>query len=165
LGVDRDGTALRAAQERLAPFGGRFELRQGGFDRLADWVPPASCDGVMFDLGVSSPQLDHPERGFSFQTDGPLDMRMDPAQSLTAADVINTTPVEELERILAEFGEEPRARRLAREMEKQREVQPLRTTGQLAELVARVVPRTGGRHPATRVFQAIRMVVNDEIGQ
>jgi 16S rRNA (cytosine1402-N4)-methyltransferase len=165
LGVDRDGAALTVARKRLAAFGARFELRHGTFDRLAEWLPAESCDGVLFDLGVSSPQLDQPERGFSFQADGPLDMRMDPTQPVTAANVVHATPAEELERILAEFGEEPRARRLARAIDKERKVRPLTTTGQLAALIERVVPRTGGRHPATRTFQALRMVVNDELGQ
>jgi 16S rRNA (cytosine1402-N4)-methyltransferase len=165
LGVDRDGAAVTVARKRLAAFGARFELRHGTFDRLGEWLPAESCDGVLFDLGVSSPQLDQAERGFSFQADGPLDMRMDPTQPMTAADVVNATPVDELEKILAEFGEEPRARRLARAIEKERRVRPLTTTGQLAALIERVVPRTGGRHPATRAFQALRVMVNDELGQ
>ncbi len=166
LGVDRDGAALKAARERLESCGGRFELRQGTFDRLPEWVPENSCDGVILDLGVSSPQLDEAERGFSFMSDGPLDMRMDGSQRLTAEEVVNSTPVDELETILAEFGEEPRARRLARAIDHERKVRRLKTTGELAALVERVSPRRGARlHPATRVFQAIRMVVNDEPGQ
>ncbi|MBX3745039.1 MAG: 16S rRNA (cytosine(1402)-N(4))-methyltransferase RsmH [Verrucomicrobiae bacterium] len=165
LGVDRDGAALKAAEERLAPFGGRFELRWGTYDRLLEWVTEGSLDGVLMDLGVSSPQLDVAARGFSFQADGPLDMRMDPDQALTAATVVNTAPVEELERMLATLGEEPRARRLARRIDEERRMQPLRTTGQLATLIERVAPRGGRLHPATRVFQALRMVVNDELGQ
>jgi 16S rRNA (cytosine1402-N4)-methyltransferase len=166
LGVDRDGVALRAAAERLAPFTGRFELRQGTFDRLGEWLPAASCDGVLLDLGVSSPQLDEAERGFSFHAEGPLDMRMDPGQALTAAEVVNTAPVEELERILRFFGEEPHARRLARLIDQERRVRPLTTTRQLAALIERAAPRRGSRiHPATRAFQALRLVVNDELGQ
>lgn len=165
-GIDRDGAALKVAAERLEAFTGRFELRKGGFDRMAEWVPEGGADGVLLDLGVSSPQLDHAERGFSFQQEGPLDMRMDRDQALTAADVVNTTPVEELAHIFAEYGEEPRAMRLARLIEEERQARPLRTTLDLARLVERAVPRRGARiHPATRVFQAVRMVVNDELGQ
>lgn len=166
LGIDRDGAALRATEARLAEFRGRFELREGPFDRLGEWVAEGSCDGVLFDLGVSSPQLDEPGRGFSFRHDGPLDMRMSVSQGLTAAEVVNTAPVEQLEWIFAEYGEEPRARFLARRIEQERKVKPLTTTGQLAGLIERLLPRRGARvHPATRVFQAIRMHVNDELGQ
>jgi 16S rRNA (cytosine1402-N4)-methyltransferase len=165
-GIDRDGAALKAAAERLAPFTGRFELRRGGFDRMAEWVSEEEADGVLLDLGVSSPQLDQAERGFSFQQEGPLDMRMDRDQPLTAADVVNATSVEELGRIFWKYGDEPRARRLARLIGEERQVRPLRTTKELAMLVERGAPRGGSRiHPATRVFQAIRMVVNDEMGQ
>lgn len=166
LGVDRDGAALAAAAERLAPFPGRFELRRGTFDRLGEWLEPESVDGVLLDLGVSSPQFDRPERGFSFQHDGPLDMRMDVSAGPTAADVINTAPVAELARIFAEYGEEPHARMLARRIELERNVRPLTTTTELAALIERAVPRRGARiHPATRVFQALRVHLNDEIGQ
>ncbi len=166
FGIDRDGVAMEAARERLAGFGERLELRQMAFDRMAEWLPEGSCDGVLLDVGVSSPQLDCAERGFSFQNDGPLDMRMGESQSLTAADVVNTAPVEELERIFGEYGEEPRARHLARRIEQERKVQPLMTTRQLAALIERLMPRHGSRlHPATRVFQALRIHVNDELGQ
>ncbi|MCC7376992.1 MAG: 16S rRNA (cytosine(1402)-N(4))-methyltransferase RsmH [Verrucomicrobiales bacterium] len=166
LGIDRDGTALAAAAERLAPYAGRFELHQGTFDRMGEWAEPGSCDGVLLDLGVSSPQLDQPGRGFSFREDGPLDMRMDPSGGMTASEWVNGAAVEELERIFWEFGEEPRARRLARAIGEERNVQPLTSTRQLAALIERVAPRGGARlHPATRVFQALRMVVNDELGQ
>ncbi|MBL9128165.1 MAG: 16S rRNA (cytosine(1402)-N(4))-methyltransferase RsmH [Verrucomicrobiales bacterium] len=165
-GIDRDGAALKAAGERLAAFTGRFELRKGCYDRMAEWVPEGTADGVLLDVGVSSPQLDGAERGFSFQQEGPLDMRMDRDQALTAADVVNTTPVDELARLFYELGEEPQARRLARVIGEEREARPLRTTRELAALVERVAPRRGARvHPATRVFQAIRMAVNDELGQ
>lgn len=166
LGVDRDGAALEAARERLADFGGRYELRRGTFDRLAEWLPGESCDGVLFDLGVSSPQLDQAERGFSFQSEGPLDMRMDPTQPMTAAEVVNTAPVDELARWFWELGEEPGARRLARAIDEERQVRRMTTTRELAGLIERVSPRRGARlHPATRVFQALRMIVNDELGQ
>ena len=164
-GCDRDGVALETARQRLAGFSGRFELRRGNFAELADWVPAGSCDGIVLDLGVSSPQLDVPERGFSFQQEGPLDMRMDQRQSLTAATLVNTAEVEELSRIFWELGGERNARRLARAIDGERRRRPLMTTRQLADLIERVVPRHGKKtHPATRVFQALRIVVNDEIG-
>lgn len=166
LGIDRDGAALAAAAERLAPFQGRFELRHGTFDQIGEWLEPESVDGVLLDLGVSSPQFDRPERGFSFQHPGPLDMRMDPSRGPTAADYVNTAPASELARIFAEYGEEPRARQLARLIEMERKVRPLTTTTELADLIERAVPRRGARiHPATRVFQALRIHLNDELGQ
>ncbi len=165
FGCDRDGVALSAAAERLAPFAGRFELRRMNYAQLGEWVEPGICDGVLLDLGVSSPQLDCGERGFSFQADGPLDMRMDDREGLRAADVVNGWPAEELERIFRELGEEPGSRRLARAIEREREMAPFETTRQLAGLIERLNPRRGRRaHPATRVFQALRMVVNDELG-
>jgi 16S rRNA (cytosine1402-N4)-methyltransferase len=165
FGCDRDDAAVEAAGIRLAEFAGRFELRRGDFADAGTWVEPGSCDGVLLDLGVSSPQLDHPERGFSFRADGPLDMRMDRRQGLTAAEVVNTWPRERLEQVFRELGEEPSARRLARAIERERGRTRLDTTRQLAGFVERECPRAGGRlHPATRVFQALRMVVNDEVG-
>ena len=164
-GCDRDGAAVEAARERLAAFAGRWELRQGNFADLADWVPPGSCDGVLLDLGVSSPQLDAAARGFSFQQEGPLDMRMDTRQPLTAAELVNTVGGEELARIFWELGGERDARRLARAIVREREERRLETTRQLADLIERLAPRGGKKtHPATRVFQALRIAVNDEIG-
>jgi 16S rRNA (cytosine1402-N4)-methyltransferase len=164
-GCDRDGAALERARARLAPFAGRFELRQGNFAELADWVPPGRCDGVLLDLGVSSMQLDQPERGFSFQQDGPLDMRMDAGQALTAAQLVNESSVPELARMFRELGDERQAGRIARAIERERGRQRIETTGALARLIERVTPRRGARiHPATRVFQALRMAVNDELG-
>ena len=164
-GCDRDGAALEAAQARLAAFAGRFELRQGNFADLAAWVPPGSCDGVLLDLGVSSPQLDAAGRGFSFQQDGPLDMRMDRRQGLTAAGLVNTAGAEDLAKIFWELGGERDARRFARAIAHDREDRPFETTRQLAALIARLAPRHGKKtHPATRVFQALRIAVNDEIG-
>jgi 16S rRNA (cytosine1402-N4)-methyltransferase len=163
-GFDRDGEALGAAQKRLGRFTGRFELRRGNFAEMADWVPPGSCDGVLLDLGVSSPQLDEAERGFSFQQDGPLDMRMDVRQQETAADVVNTATVEELARIFRDLGGEPQARRFARALVRERESRPFVRTGQLAQFIERLSPRRGQRtHPATKVFQAIRITVNREM--
>jgi 16S rRNA (cytosine1402-N4)-methyltransferase len=163
-GFDRDGEAVEAAKLSLERFLGRFELRRGNFAEMADWVPPASCDGVLLDLGVSSPQLDVAERGFSFQQDGPLDMRMDVRQQETAADVVNTAPVEELERILRELGGEPQARRFARAIVREREGRLFVRTCQLGEFIERLSPRRGRRtHPATHVFQGLRIAVNREM--
>jgi len=164
-GCDRDGAAIEAATERLAEFAGRFQLRRGTFDELADWVPSGSCDGVLLDLGVSSPQLDRPERGFSFQQEGPLDMRMDQRQALTAGQLVNEASAEELAKILWELGEERESRRIARRILNERKLGRIETTRQLAGLVEKVIPRRGQRmHPAMRVFQALRMAVNDELG-
>jgi len=166
FGCDRDGDALEATRERLAAeFMSRFELRRGNFAELTDWVPTGSCDSVLLDLGVSSPQLDRAERGFSFQQDGPLDMRMDARQVLTAAALVNSASVEELAKIFRDNGDETDARRIARAIEHDRRVQRFDTTRQLAELIERIAPRRGRKvHPATRVFQALRIAVNDEIG-
>jgi 16S rRNA (cytosine1402-N4)-methyltransferase len=164
-GCDRDGAAIEAARQTLAPFSGRFELRQANFAELADWIPAASCAGVLMDLGVSSPQLDTPNRGFSFQLDGPLDMRMDLRQALTAAELVNHESLEELTRIFWELGDERNARRFARAIAAERERRQFSKTRQLAELIERLAPRRGKKtHPATRVFQALRIAVNDEIG-
>ncbi len=163
-GCDRDGAAIEAARQRLGGFAGRFELRQGDFADLTEWVPVRTCDGAVLDLGVSSPQLDEAERGFSFQQEGPLDMRMDRRQRLTAAELVNTAGEAELARIFWELGGERNARRLARAIEQDRQVRPFRTTRQLAEMIERVAPRMGRKaHPATRVFQALRIAVNDEL--
>ena len=165
FGCDRDDAALELAALRLAEFAGRFELRRGNFAELADWFEAGSGDGVLLDLGVSSPQLDWAERGFSFQQDGPLDMRMDRRQALTAAQLVDEAGAEELMRLFRDLGEEPEARRLARAIESERRLRQFETTRQLAELIERISPRRGKRvHPATRVFQALRMAVNDEIG-
>jgi 16S rRNA (cytosine1402-N4)-methyltransferase len=164
-GCDRDGAAVEAVRERLARFAGRFELRHGNFAEMAGWIAAGSCDGVLLDLGVSSPQLDRAERGFSFQHEGPLDMRMDTRQPLTAADLLNTEDEQELARIFWELGDERNSRRIAKAIVYDRVRQPFKTTRQLAGLIERISPRAGRRtHPATKVFQALRMAVNDEIG-
>jgi 16S rRNA (cytosine1402-N4)-methyltransferase len=164
-GCDRDGAAIEVAKQRLAAFAGRFELRRGNFADLAEWVPANGCDGVLLDLGVSSAQLDQAGRGFSFQLEGPLDMRMDDRQPLTAAEMVNTAEAEELAKLLWDYGGERNARRMAAAIVRERERAPLATTRQLAELIERVAPRHGKKaHPATRVFQALRIAVNDEIG-
>jgi 16S rRNA (cytosine1402-N4)-methyltransferase len=164
-GCDRDGLAVEVARKRLAVFAGRFEIRHGNFAELADWVAAGSCDGVLLDLGVSSPQLDSAARGFSFQQEGPLDMRMDTRQTLTAADLVNRAGAAELARVFWEFGDERNSRRFAKAIVQDRGKHPFTTTRQLAELIERMSPRAGRRtHPATKVFQALRLAVNDEIG-
>lgn len=164
-GCDRDGAAIEAAGRRLAEFAGRFEIRRGNFADLAEWVPTGRCDGVLLDLGVSSAQLDQAERGFSFQLDGPLDMRMDARQSLTAAGLVNTASPETLAGIFWEFGGERQARRFANAIARDRETRPFATTRCLADLIERLAPRRGKKaHPATKVFQALRIAVNDETG-
>src|SRR5215469_9080874 len=165
-GFDRDGVAVEAAAHRLANrFAGRFEIRRANFSEMADWVPAESCDGVILDLGVSSPQLDSAQRGFSFQSHGPLDMRMDDRQTLTAADLVNTASAEDLAEIFWQFGGERDSRRFARAIAHDRSRRKFETTEQLADLIERIAPRGGKKtHPATKVFQALRMAVNDEIG-
>jgi 16S rRNA (cytosine1402-N4)-methyltransferase len=169
VGLDRDAAALAAAQANLAAFGERAILRQGNYADLAvhlDGLGIGPVDGILLDLGVSSHQLDTPARGFSFREDGPLDMRMNPGEGVSAAAVIAEAEVDELKRIFREYGEERWAGKIAREIVSIRSRQPIVTTFQLAELVSRVVP--GGRvpqriHPATRVFQALRIHVNGEL--
>lgn len=165
-GCDRDGAAVEAAKARLeTEFAGRFEIRRGNFADLAEMWEPGTFDGVLLDLGTSSAQLDNAERGFSFQQDGPLDMRMDVRQGLTAADLVNRLDAEELAKIFWELGDESQSRRFARAIERDRQQRQFTTTGQLAGLIERLSPRRGQRtHPATKVFQALRMAVNDELG-
>lgn len=164
-GCDRDGAAIEAATARLAPFAGQFEIRRGHYGELADWVPGESCNAVLLDLGVSSPQLDVPERGFSFGQDGPLDMRMDRRQSLTAEAIVNDYGEAELANIFWEYGDETKSRKIARRIVRVRETERVTTTAQLAGLIEQILPRRGKKsHPATRVFQALRIAVNDEMG-
>src|SRR5256885_7051509 len=162
LGLDRDPAALARAAEQLP--GERVVLRQARFSQLSAVLAELEWDGadaVLLDLGVSSLQLDDPARGFSFQADGPLDMRMDPGSGPRAAEIVNQWSEREIARALAELGEEPRARALARAIVRTR---PLATTGELARVVAGVLGRgRPGLHPATRTFQAIRIAVNDEL--
>ena len=162
VGLDRDGEALALAEERLARFGDRVTLRQANFDRL-DEVVDHPVSALLFDLGVSSMQLDEPGRGFSYRGDGPLDMRADRRQPTTAADVVNGYDEADLARVLARHGEERFARRIARAIVAAR---PLSTTGQLADVVRDAIPapaRRRGGHPAKRTFQAIRIEVNGEL--
>jgi 16S rRNA (cytosine1402-N4)-methyltransferase len=169
VGLDRDREALDEAGRKLAPFGDRVLLRHGNFadaDRILADMGISAVDGILLDLGVSSFQLDTARRGFSFQSDAPLDMRMDTSSGMTAADVVNTMAPEELTRIFREYGEERYARRIARRIEQVRAEGPLLTTRQLADLVRSAVPggHTPARiHPATRVFQALRIHVNGEL--
>ena len=166
VAFDRDDWALEAAAKRLARFGNRLELHREAFAGLAKLLVNRPCDGVLLDLGVSSPQLDEAERGFSFQSDGPLDMRMDRRQRVTAEQLVNELEPEELAEIFWKLGGERKSRRIARAIAEQRSMQRLESTLQLAEVVERARPRRGARaHPATGVFQALRMAVNDELGQ
>ena len=164
IGLDRDEAALEAAAERLKPFTGRFELHRANFVEIESFLEPATCDAVLLDLGVSSPQLDWAERGFSFQREGPLDMRMDRRDPITAADIINTWPEDELANLFWQLGEEMASRRIAAALAKRRVVRKFESTTDLAEFVAGVVGRGKHKiHPATRVFQALRMEVNREL--
>lgn len=163
-GIDRDPSALDAARNRLHRFGTRFDAVHGTYDQMealaADLQPLA---GVVLDIGVSSPQIDVADRGFSFQADGPVDMRMDPTQGQSAADLVNALPEDELADILFQYGEEPRSRRIARGIVLGR---PWTSTVALAEAISRASGYRNSRvHPATRSFQALRIAVNDELGQ
>ena len=164
VGLDADASALQRAERRLAPFRGRFRLVHRNFRALGQLqLPPAN--GVMFDLGLSSAQLDQSGRGFSFRFDEPLDMRFDPlGEGPTAADLLNTLPERDIERVLREYGEEPRARRVAQAITERRQRAPFVRTVDLVETVMRALgPARGRIHPATRVFQALRIAVNDEL--
>jgi 16S rRNA (cytosine1402-N4)-methyltransferase len=170
VGIDRDPEALRLAGERLAPFGDRFTGVHATYDAIPDVLAGlglAHADAVLFDLGVSSMQLDLAERGFAYREDAPLDMRMDPTTGPTAADVLNTYTHAELTRVLREYGEERFASRIASAVVRERETEPFSTSARLVALLYDAIPaparRTGG-HPAKRTFQALRMEVNDELG-
>jgi 16S rRNA (cytosine1402-N4)-methyltransferase len=169
IGIDRDPEALRRAGERLAPFGDRFTAVHAVYDEIPEVLQEqglAEVDAVLFDLGVSSMQLDVTERGFAYREDAPLDMRMDGTTGQTAADVLNTYPEAELARVLREYGEEKFARRIAGAVVRERAREPFTTSARLVELLYAEIPaparRTGG-HPAKRTFQALRMEVNDEL--
>lgn len=169
VGIDRDAQALAVARQRLAPFDNRFRAIHGNYRDLGahlDSLGEEAVDGVLLDIGVSSLQIDAPDRGFSFRHDGPLDMRMDPSQPLTAAEWICHADVEEIRNLIGRLGEERFAQRIARAIVNARSVEPLRTTGQLATVVRRAVPRgyeRGRIDPATRTFQALRMHINQEL--
>ncbi|QOR68463.1 16S rRNA (cytosine(1402)-N(4))-methyltransferase RsmH [Cytobacillus suaedae] len=166
---DQDEVAIENAKEKLAEYGDKVILIRSNFLHISEELEKrgiTEVDGILFDLGVSSPQLDTPERGFSYHHDAPLDMRMDQEAKLSAYDVVNTWPYEQLVRIFFQYGEEKFSKQIARKIEAAREKQPINTTGELVELIKEGIPaparRTGG-HPAKRVFQAIRIAVNDEL--
>lgn len=164
IGLDRDAAAITAGKEKLARFEGRFELHQANYSEMLNYAEENSCDGVLLDLGVSSPQLDQAERGFSFQQEGPLDMRMDQRQSVTAADLINTWPEQDLADLFWRLGEERQSRQMARSIVQRRAARPFQSTKELADYIAAQFPRGKQKiHPATRVFQALRMQVNEEL--
>lgn len=169
IGVDRDTVALRAAQERLAPFADRVTTVHSNFSELAqvlDDLGIDAVDGMLFDLGVSSPQLDDAQRGFSYMADAPLDMRMNKDDALTAEEVVNLWQQDELRRILYEYGEERYAPQIAAAIVRRREKAPIRTTLELVEVIRSAMPPQALRekqHPAKRSFQAIRIAVNDEL--
>ena len=166
LGIDRDSQAIAEVEAMDVRGLTAVRGRHGDIEEIARAQGWSDVDGVLLDLGVSSPQLDEADRGFSFLREGPLDMRMDNSQGPSAADIVNGESVEGLERIFREWGEEPQARRIARAIVKARgEGVRFTTTIGLAEFVERLVGRHGGHHPATRVFQALRMEVNDEMGE
>jgi len=166
LVMDRDPDAIADAERELGA-DPRVAIRHASFAELSDWEETKSgLDGVLFDLGVSSPQLDEPSRGFSFQADGPLDMRMDPTRGSSAADWLAGASDAEIADVLWQLGEERMSRRIARAIVSARDAAPLKTTRQLADLVAKTIGhRERNKHPATRTFQALRIFINDELGQ
>lgn len=172
VALDRDATVIQRARERFAAevAAGRLVLVQANFARLKEvalQVGIGEVKGILFDLGVSSFQLEEPGRGFSYLHEGPLDMRMDPTLSRTAADLVNHLPAKQLTRIIAEYGEEKWANRIASFIEQRRRIKPIQTTLELVEIIKEAIPaaaRRGGPHPAKRTFQALRIAVNDELG-
>ena len=170
IGIDRDSTAIERAGKRLAPFGDRVRLVHGNFcdvSAILNSLGIDAVDGMLFDLGVSSPQLDEAERGFSYMQDAPLDMRMDGSASLTAYEIVNRWPETELKRILFDYGEERYAPRIAAAIGRARAQKPIDSTLELVEIIRSAMPAAALRekqHPAKRSFQAIRIAVNDELG-
>jgi 16S rRNA (cytosine1402-N4)-methyltransferase len=166
LALDQDPDAIAFAGEKLGDYGGRLTLVQANFreaGKVLDELGIVAIGGALLDLGVSSRQLENASRGFSVVRQGPLDMRMDPRRELTAATIINSYTEEDLTRIFRDLGEEPAARRIASQLVKQRKTSPFQDTMQLAKAIEKIVWRHGRRHPATQVFQALRMEVNDEL--
>lgn len=168
IGIDRDPAALAHSKKRLEPFGDRVQLLHGNFMDMKQILAEHgvdAVDGIVLDIGVSSPQIDQADRGFSYVHDGPLDMRMDTRQKTTAADLIRTLSEQELEEIFWKYGEERWGRKIAQRIIREREEEPITTTLHLAEVIERAVPRRNQRdgHPAKRVFQALRIAVNDEL--
>jgi 16S rRNA (cytosine1402-N4)-methyltransferase len=167
VAFDQDPDAIEFASDKLAEYGGRVTLRQANFrdaGGVLDELGIVGIGGAILDLGVSSRQLENASRGFSIMRQGPLDMRMDPRRELTASTVINCYSEEDLTRLFRDLGEEPAARRIASQLVKLRKATPFQDTFQLAKAVEKIVWRHGRRHPATQVFQALRMEVNDELG-
>jgi 16S rRNA (cytosine1402-N4)-methyltransferase len=167
IGIDQDPDAISESMSLMADFAPHLTLIRTNFadvDRYLKEMAIPGLDGVLIDLGISSHQLDTPQRGFSFQQPGPLDMRMGPSVPRKASDLINYAPEAELVRIFREYGEEPAARRVAAQIVRTRVSRPFSTTAELVEAVEGVLPRRGPRHPATRIFQALRIAVNDELG-
>jgi 16S rRNA (cytosine1402-N4)-methyltransferase len=167
VGIDRDPNAVARGQDLARAYPGRLSVVEGRFGDMVEILAKAGIDkvaGVTLDLGVSSMQIDDPARGFSFRADGPLDMRMS-REGRSAADLVNELGEDELAEIIRELGEERHARRVARAIVEARKAKRIETTGELAALVGRVVPRSGGIDPATRSFQALRIAVNDELGE
>jgi 16S rRNA (cytosine1402-N4)-methyltransferase len=163
LGLDVDPQALNLARQKLAPFGERVCTKLASYTSLPDQLAAlgwGSVDGILLDLGASSMQFDSPERGFSFLADGPLDMRFDPSNPLTAAEIVNTWPEAELVDLIFRYGEEPAARRIARAIFRAR---PVGGTRELAAVIENILGRRGPHHPATRTFQALRIAVNGEL--
>lgn len=169
IAIDQDDIALANAREKLAPYSDRVTLVKNNFRNLKHVVADLGLpgvDGVLFDLGVSSPQLDEGERGFSYNVDAPLDMRMDQTAMLTAHEVVNDWEEEEIAKLIWEYGEEKFSRKIARQIIAQRSKAPIETTGELVEIIKEAIPaaaRRTGPHPAKRTFQAIRIAVNDEL--
>ena len=165
IGIDCDAEAVNEVEAMGLPSLKVVNGAHGDIDRILTEQGMEAVDGILLDLGVSSPQLDKGERGFSFKADGPLDMRMDQARGMTAADLVRNGSEEDLANIFRKFGEEPNARRIAKAIVYARNDRSIDTTLQLAEIVEKAVGRRGAHHPATRVFQALRMAVNDELGE
>lgn len=167
IALDQDADAIAICRQRLAPYACRLHLCEANYedaDTVLDQLGIKSLGGALLDLGVSSYQLDTADRGFAMMRNGPLDMRMSRSNPQTAADIVNIASPAELARIFREYGEEPRAMHIASRIAALREQRPIRTTFDLAAAVTSVIPRTGARHPATRIFQALRIAVNDELG-
>ena len=167
IGIDQDPEARLATAQRLASYGDRFQIVAGNFrdiSSLLAQIGVTQVDGILADIGVSSHQLDTPERGFSFRDNGPLDMRMSPTLPRSAADIVNFAPEEELARLIWQYGEEKASRNLAKALVAARAKAPFETTHQLAQFIEKIIPRRGAHHPGTKTFQALRIAVNDELG-
>ena len=166
IGLDRDGEAIRTSRKRLSSLGKRVHLIKASYAQIGQVMESLGIEkvnGVLLDLGMSTYQLEGSGRGFSFSRDEPLDMRMDPEEETTARQLVNSLPAKEIEKILRSYGEERRARAISKAIERERKRTPIVSSLQLANVVESVVPKSGGRHPATRTFQALRIAVNREL--